>query len=283
MKAWLVAPKNELISQYVECYWFIKTYADDEHQLDQPKLNPDACGHLIITPEDQPYQFAVDEQTVTGSGSHWLFPYNHTYTLDHSRPTTMLGIKFHAGALYSVNTSPNPVRINEISAVSFAALIQQYHDDLNLDIDALLAQGEFESQQCAAQLDSLILPWLQQANEDKHSALIRKALALKPEVTIAQMGQHLHCSQRTLERSFLRVTGMTLKQCQSINKLDMLLTHLSKSQQDKIDWSDVALQFGFSDQPHLIRYLKSAIGNTPSEYVKQRDFVVDIYGDYESS
>ncbi len=38
---------------------------------------------------------------------------------------------------------------------------------------------------------------------------------------IAKIGKSLHCSQRTIERAFLRVTNLTLKQYQSMIRLDV--------------------------------------------------------------
>ncbi|WP_220034735.1 helix-turn-helix domain-containing protein [Psychrobacter fozii] len=51
----------------------------------------------------------------------------------------------------------------------------------------------------------------------------------------------------------------------------------------QVDWVDIAFEFGFSDQPHLIRYLKHQIGTTPKKYVSKRGFTIDIYGGVSSS
>ncbi len=99
---------------------------------------------------------------------------------------------------------------------------------------------------------------------------------------IAELGDKLFCSQRTLERSFNKVTGLTLKQCQSMNKLEAMLEYLYKRDFDDIDWIDVAYQFGFSDQPHLIRYLKKTIGLTPNTYAKEGGLTIDVYGGVRS-
>jgi AraC-like DNA-binding protein len=45
---------------------------------------------------------------------------------------------------------------------------------------------------------------------------------------------------------------------------------------------DIAYQFGFSDQSHLIRYLKQYIDLTPKSYALQRGFTIDVYGGVES-
>jgi len=50
---------------------------------------------------------------------------------------------------------------------------------------------------------------------------------------------------------------------------------------ESVNWADIATKFKFSDQPHLIRYLKNNIGATPGEYARQRDLSIDIYGNFE--
>ena len=95
---------------------------------------------------------------------------------------------------------------------------------------------------------------------------------------MALMKTIIACSQRTLERCFNRITELTMKQCQSMNKLEMMLQHLSLLTGNTVDWADIAYQFGFSDQPYLVRHLKQQLGLTPKHYIVTRDFTVDVYG-----
>ncbi len=71
-----------------------------------------------------------------------------------------------------------------------------------------------------------------------------------------------------------------MKQYQSIRRLDEMLEQLYQESDQPVDWSDVAARFGFSDQPHLTRIIKAAIGKTPGHYARQRDLTIDVYGDF---
>jgi transcriptional regulator GlxA family with amidase domain len=135
-------------------------------------------------------------------------------------------------------------------------------------------------------LDILLQPLINRAQEDKHSRLVRHVLALFPTTPLAELGHILGCSQRTIERSFLKVTGITLKQYYSMQRLEDMLDYVTQHMKknvssNSINWVDVALKFNFSDQPHLIRYLKSTIGATPGKYVNDRDLAIDVYGNFE--
>ncbi|WP_019614237.1 helix-turn-helix domain-containing protein [Psychromonas ossibalaenae] len=276
MKNWIHSPKNPNVAKYVDCYWFIqKKHSGDSHQY--PKLNPDPAAHLIIAPPEQSYQYEQAAMSASGKGSHWLFPHCQTFKMDHCRPFLILGIKFHIGALYSLNITPQQPVVDQVTDVDINALL---NSEL-FSTAEILAKAELQPESCRDTLDELLMPWLLNRPQDKHSRLCRNALSLLADTPISNLGELLHCSQRTLERSFLRVTGLTLKQCQSMNKLEAMLESLY--QKKDIDWLNVAYEFGFSDQPHLIRYLKSTIGSTPGEYAKQRDLVIDIYGDFEQN
>ena len=72
-----------------------------------------------------------------------------------------------------------------------------------------------------------------------------------------------------------------MKQYQSMTRLEEILNYLYQLNEVEINWSAVASKYDFSDQPHLIRHLKSYIGRTPAEYVQKRDLTIDIYGNFE--
>ncbi|ELR66288.1 Transcriptional regulator, AraC family [Photobacterium marinum] len=81
----------------------------------------------------------------------------------------------------------------------------------------------------------------------------------------------------------MKVTGLTIKQHEMMKRLDLLFTYLYKHADKTLNWVDIALKFGFSDQPHLIRELKKHIGATPGSYLNTRNLIIDIYGDFEST
>lgn len=278
MKNWKLHPHNSNVAEYIDCYWFLERQNKDRI-LEYPKLNPDPAAHLILASAGQEYQFDYGSEPSKGKGSHWIFPHCKTLVMDHSRSFTILGIKFHVGALYSLNIKPKQPVIDQI--IEFD--INQITRSKGIQESELLMTAEKDSERCREILDKLLAPWLFDTHQDRHSQLVKRAYPLLSDIPVSQMGEALQCSQRTIERSFLRVTGLTLKQCQSMDRLEAMLQHLQNLEEKDIDWADVANLFGFSDQSHLIRYLKTNIGKTPVKYVQQRDLAIDIYGDFEES
>ncbi|WP_291617268.1 AraC family transcriptional regulator [Colwellia sp.] len=180
------------------------------------------------------------------------------------------------GALYSLNSVPfSQALLNTVKAMNF----EGFKGAAFISADELLVKAKDEPDNCIELLDELFLPLLAYYHEDTHSEITRKIIPLlsnnKP---INELADLLFCSQRSVERSFLKVTGFTLKQCQSMNKLVAILEYLYQRKESDIDWVDIACQFVFSDQPHLIRYLKQQIQLTPKNYSQQRGFTIDVYG-----
>lgn len=276
MKTWKHPPLDPAIAKYVDGYWILEK-SETDRGSDHPKLNPSPDAHLILTPTGQPYHYSFDESENSGYGSHLLLPNTHSVKLHHSDPFIIVGIKLQIGALYSLASTANlPLLDNVIDLTDLLPPPKP-----SLIRSAANATSARDINAVRAELDDYLQPLLTGVREDRHSNLTRTVLALLEHSKAAELSQQLHCSRRTIERSFLRVTGLTLKQYDTMRKLDRLLTFLYQHQDSSQNWSDIAAQFGFSDQPHLIRYLKTAISATPVEYLKKRDLAIDVYGDFE--
>ncbi len=276
MNSWKLFPKDSYVARYVDCYWFLEKKLEDIcYEL--PKLNPDPAAHLIVADTRQRYRYNTGDNCFEGYGDHWIFPHNKIIEMDHSEPFLIVGIKFHVGALYSLNFCTHQESLNQIIDSNSRFFFQ--FDFLSMSI--MLSDAIKNPQVCCENIDNLIKPRLLQCREDKHSKLAHHSLKLLSNTSISNIGSALHCSQRTIERSFLKVTGFTLKQCYSMNRLELILEYLYQMDNKCIDWADIAANFQFSDQPHLIRFLKNSIGLTPGKYLKQRDLAIDIYGNFE--
>ena len=275
MKNWKQQPCHSVLNQYIDCYWLIEKSPGDV-SLDFPKLNPDPAAHFILAPAKQTFHYQYQNKTVSGSGCHLILPNSGTLTLDHSKPFVIIGIKFRVGALYALKGFDKLPLINQILTES---------DDLPMDWlgdNSSLVQLASKPKNLVCQkLDQLLITWIEQSHNDKHSQLVQKALPLFKHTELAKMGQSLHCAQRTLERSFKRVTGFSLKQYSGMVNFEELLDYLHLQTNTSINWVEIAAQFGFSDQPHLIRQLKNTIGHTPGNYIKQRDLTIDVYGNFD--
>jgi len=273
MRNWKIPPKDSIVAAYIDCYWLLEKTADDEGP-ESPKLNPDPAGHIIFIDPVQPYKYQSESDTSQGLGSHFILPYSKTYLMDHSQPFLIVGIKFHVGALYSLKLPSSELEIEKILGINTKEV-------LSINTDQVITDSSRSPEEYRDYFDNRLTPLISTAHEDNHSKLVRKTIHIFPNTTLSSIGIELGCSQRTVERSFLRVTGFTLKQYDSMLRLEKLLDYVHQLESSKLEWADIAFQFGFSDQPHLVRYLRNVIGSTPGEYAQRRDLAIDTYGNFE--
>lgn len=94
--------------------------------------------------------------------------------------------------------------------------------------------------------------------------LVRDELLLY-DATVADVlqGKPLSTSLRTVQRRFLRATGLTHGSIEQINRA----RRATKLIKQGISAMDVVHLAGYADQPHLIRSLKRFIGFTPNQIV----------------
>lgn len=281
MRSWKISPLDAVVAQTIDCYWFLEKTSEDTG-VSYPKLNPDPAAHLILSCAQQPFHYEHGDYLAAGTGSHLILPYKNTYTLDHSQPFRVLGIKLKVGALYSLPLTPTHPLLDKVIPLDIQNQLL-----ISPGNEASLFNQDIENPEAYRDiLDRLLQPLIAQVKEDKHNNLVRKVLALFTkdnliELALAQVGDKLGCSQRTIERSFVKVTGLTLKQYHSMQRLEAMLDYLHHLPDNNLNWSEIALTFGFSDQPHLIRYLKGTLGSTPGQYAEARNLTIDAYGNFE--
>jgi hypothetical protein len=68
-------------------------------------------------------------------------------------------------------------------------------------------------------------------------------------------------SERTLQRHFLKTTGLTYKAFTQVERAQKAMAMLQQGRPA----ADVAFALGYADQPHLIRSLKAIMGQTPGQ------------------
>ncbi|WP_108461918.1 helix-turn-helix domain-containing protein [Devosia naphthalenivorans] len=74
-------------------------------------------------------------------------------------------------------------------------------------------------------------------------------------------GHPMAMSERTLQRHFLKTTGVTYKTFTQIERAQKAMTLLQQGRPA----ADVAFALGYADQPHMIRSLKAIMGQTPGQ------------------
>jgi len=91
---------------------------------------------------------------------------------------------------------------------------------------------------------------------DAHEAVQRNGL-----VASIVAGHPDAATERTMQRHFLRTTGLTIKAYSQIERAQRAVALLEAGEPA----AAVAFALGYSDQPHLIRSLRAIMGRTPRQ------------------
>lgn len=78
-------------------------------------------------------------------------------------------------------------------------------------------------------------------------------------------GHPMAMSERTMQRHFLKTTGLTYKAFTQIERAQKAMSLLQQGRPA----ADVAFALGYADQPHMIRSLKAIMGQTPGEIAQR--------------
>lgn len=265
----------ESIKHLVDWVWYLEVKQGEIIEF-MPQLIPNVNAHYIITPASQTYDYQNKNTHFVGTGSHLLTPSTKTLILNDEAPLTRLGIRFKPTALYQLERKESGV-INQCLEPNW---LEHFLSPTNYQ--SLIAEGK--KIEILKRVEQDLQPLMESAQSDKSVILVDNALTIIEQhnglLTSDYLSQKCFTTKRTLERAFKKTVGIGIKQYQSIVKFEALFMHLHQNP-NKADWAEVASQFGFSDQPHMIRKMKQVIGVTPSGYLNARDLVIDAYGDFE--
>lgn len=97
---------------------------------------------------------------------------------------------------------------------------------------------------------------------------LKKIIQQKGQISIKEIHEELHLTERTFERRFLTTVGITAKQFAKMIQFQESLQQLTL--QDYTKLSDIVYANGFADQSHFIKVFKAFTGKTPLAFQSQR-------------
>jgi AraC-like DNA-binding protein len=98
---------------------------------------------------------------------------------------------------------------------------------------------------------------------------VQKAVQLilrnKGKSPVSEIRKNLFLSERTFQRKFRQIVGITPKQFSTIVRFHVAKNRLSDTEAS--GFGDIIHHLGFSDQSHFIKVFKRHTGKTPVDYM----------------
>lgn len=99
------------------------------------------------------------------------------------------------------------------------------------------------------------------------SKLLRRSIVEDNRLVASVVSGHpMAMSERTMQRHFLKTTGLTYKTFTQIERAQQAMALLVQGRPA----ADVAFALGYADQPHMIRSIKAIMGQTPKQLAAQQ-------------
>ena len=101
-----------------------------------------------------------------------------------------------------------------------------------------------------------------------HEALRRMRVSEATVLGVEQLAKAVDVHERRLRRAVVAETGFGLKQLQRVHRLNRAVAAADRMLRP--DWSRIALDAGYYDQPHLIQEMRALTGLSPRALHRER-------------
>lgn len=219
---------------------------------------PGITPEMIIVLDGQLTYNYLGQQVTTNESSLFGFLHGDIF-LDFSALRSFVVVVFQPRALASV------LPFLQVSAKEFIQQPIQPLANLYPDFDRIFIK---HLRNCSpTELGASLDTWLLRHYQPARSGFITDlAQEMPPNYALKSLREITNYSVSTLERYFKQDTGLRPKQYQRLHRFRGVIEYLYTNQHP--DWGACADTFGFFDQSHLIKEIRSFTGFTPSQLLK---------------
>lgn len=188
------------------------------------------------------------------------------YTIDLRGNFISFSIRLRHGGLYRLLAIPaDELRDQSIDAMT---VLPGYFAEIQAQLNSSLDMAA-----CVA----LIEPYLLRLATDQKKS-IRPSAAVSELVSkienawapssISDLSDKIFLSRRQLERNFIREIGTTPKLFSRMIRFTHMLTYKDKF--PNVNWANLAYEFHYADQMHLVRDFREFLGVPPSRFLAEK-------------
>ena len=239
-------PPEPLLAGLVECFW-TSTVRTAARTPSFHRVLPDGCMDLLF-----------DFSAVSGWRASVIGTMTRPLTVRTTGPVDLLGVRFRPGGL-SV----------------FLTLDAAEVTDARMDLTDFWGESARETWQRLGEATAANRIWLLQEVLGKRANgriqsdpfvqhCVTRIEAARGGLRIGDLEKSTGLSTRQLERKFARHLGISPKTFSRVIRFRGVAA--AAAHPAPPDWATLAGDFGFADQPHLVREFKAFSGLTPAAY-----------------
>ena len=231
---------SEDLAPFIEHYWIIRWDMADGARFDIEIL-PYPSVHITITSEASEITGLVTgkfARTISGNG-------------------VVLGVKFKPGGFYPFYKKPIDRLTNQTTPLNSLFTVTR--------IKRVTAELDKSDRDMVTAFEKLLRAKRPEydPNVDAIEAIISRIQHDKELTTVQAVCDVYGLSERTLQHTFQRYVGIGLKWIISRYRIQDIADAIESGEHN---WTQLAQDYGFTDQPHFIRDFTKVVGETPAQY-----------------
>jgi AraC-like DNA-binding protein len=249
------APPPDL-APWVACFWTGRASSAPEPDAVHRVL-PDGCVDIIL---GFGRQGAAGDDVTEAIG---VGPMTKPLFVRGPGPRLRVGVRFKPGRAYAALGIPAGELVN--ADVSFAALSR----NAAAELDAMAAYTTDDARLVAAV--ELVRRRLAIAPAIPVSvrAAVKRIVSAQGNLRIASLAEEIGITRQQLARQFSMHVGVTPKMLARVMRAHAVLARMDAARAAyprELDWSGIAQELGYYDQPHFIDDFKALTGSTPTAW-----------------
>lgn len=266
--------QNNALHEYVDSFWYTRDEQNISGKKALPKLLSNTTPTLLLNFGD-PITYKYQDGVISTQKHHLRFINTHYYEIQAHGCINIVGINLKPCSIYKLFSCDMKQKINLITELDNMPeiignlanfRIARGMDDEIVNIERLLTELFSISSSDKPYLNTQ--GFIQEINE----------LVASKQYQMDCIYKNIAIPERTLQRQFLRVVGISPSKYLQINRFLSLILEVKKLDDQIINWSDLSCEFGFYDQAHFINVFKQYTGSSPLNYIRKKDLLLDLYG-----
>lgn len=244
------------LAQYLECFWFASDTSNFSANTSE-KILPDGCVEWVFHLgasfqrwtareewETQPRSFVVGELT------RFLLvrPTGHSF---------IMGVRFRPGGAYRFLRLP----LDELTNRNVSTDDLWGFEGRQLEEAVNEARGNAERQSVVEEF--LLRQLSTTISRPRFELAVEEIIHSRGQLRVSEVASRIGLSPRQLEREFRSCAGLAPKAFARIIRFQNLLRLVGEG--TLREWTSLALEGGYADQPHMVREFRDIAGQSPSE------------------